>query len=149
MVISSVGLLRAWRNQREWRVCLVLLLVASISVAVAMWRYSLMALGTDQGRLLYPAIAPLIALFVIGLLSWLPVHQGGKAGVGLVLGSLLLGIYGLLGVIQPNFAPTPQMVADNRQLASTESIDFDELSIVDWDLQENPTIYWRAQQQPS
>ncbi len=148
-VISGFGLLRAWRNQRDLRAFLAFLVLAMISVSVAMWRYSLIALGTDQGRLLYPALAPLTALFVIGLLAWLPVDQLRKAGVTLVLGSFILGLYGLFAVIQPNFAPAPHLLADDINLSPTKSINFNELSVVDWDLQENLTLYWYAQQQPS
>ena len=149
-LLSAIGLVRRWLQQREGRMVTFFLAVASLSVIVSIWRYSLIALGTDQGRLLYPALAPLTALFVIGCLAWSPAHHVDKVGACLVFGSFLFGLYGLFGVIRPVFAPPPNVqpraLAD---LSMTRVIHFGELALIDWDLTENPTLYWRAQQQPS
>ena len=55
---SLVGLVFNFLPNRR-RVALAplsVLVLAVLGVALAMWRYSLIALGTDQGRLLYPAL---------------------------------------------------------------------------------------------
>ena len=72
---ARVCLAARWR----WaRTSAALLLLAAGSVAVAMWQYSLTALGTDQGRLLYPAVAPLVLLWVLGLWAGCPCGGGGR-----------------------------------------------------------------------
>lgn len=149
-LLSGAGLVRSWLKRRKLRLFLGLFLLASLSVAVSIWRYSLIALGTDQGRLLYPAVAPLTTLFVLGLLAWFPNRQMSKAGAGLIVGTLLLGLYGLFGVIRPNFEPPPHWIAEDMAYApAKKTINFSELAIIDWELNEKLSLYWCAEQQPS
>ncbi|MFZ1753439.1 MAG: hypothetical protein WAU10_06855, partial [Caldilineaceae bacterium] len=68
-VLAGLGLARRWQGTGEnrQRFSLSVLLVSVAAVAGVMWQYSQTALGTDQGRLLYPALGPLIGLWVLGL----------------------------------------------------------------------------------
>jgi hypothetical protein len=101
--ISLIGLTRLWLRS-DWRgvrIPLLLLGLAVLTTAIGIWRYSLIALGTDQGRLLYPAASALIALFAAGLLTWIPDRWQGWATWGLILLFVGLGVYGLWGVVLP------------------------------------------------
>ena len=106
-LVSLVGLLFNLRPypRRFSLTPISILLLAVLGVALAMWRYSLIALGTDQGRLLYPALGAISILFVAGLLVWAPPRREREAAVMIVGLSALLGIYALFGVVQPSFAP--------------------------------------------
>lgn len=146
--IAMLGLGRVWLSAR-WRTdgaAVGVLLLAVASVAVAMWQYSLTALGTDQGRLLYPAVAPLVLLWVLGLWVWLPVRWERLGAAGLVLASAALGLYGLWGVIVPAFAPPAPAPAEEWQTAAQEPVQFGDLELVAWDLAEEPVLYWRVRQ---
>ena len=83
---------------------LALLLIAILGVAAVMWRYSLIALGTDQGRLLYPAVGAIVTLFVVGLINCWPRQFEKQVAIALVGSMFVLGIYILMGVIRPTFA---------------------------------------------
>jgi len=83
---------------------LLILVLAVLGVAVGMWRYSLTALGTDQGRLLYPAVGALVTLFVAGLLIWIPSRRQRTTAIMIVCLMALLALYALIGVVQPAFA---------------------------------------------
>ncbi len=102
-VASAVGLLRLWLAGEWWgvRVPLSLLGLAVLATALGIWRYSLIALGTDQGRLLYPAASALVVLFTVGLLAWVADRWQGWAASALVLCFFALGVYGLWGVLLP------------------------------------------------
>lgn len=103
-LIALVGLVMLWVRSGWTAVRWPLLLLAGAAgaVALAMARYSLIALGTDQGRLLYPAAGALAVLLAAG---WLEPGQhaqreGAAAGL-IILGSFALGLYALWGVIVP------------------------------------------------
>ena len=70
--------------------------------------YSQVALGTDQGRLLFPAIAPLALLLVGGLAQWLPRTWGEHEARWLAGWTGLMGAIAVLalvtGLVLP-FAP--------------------------------------------
>ncbi len=95
-----------WRNVR---LPLLLLASAVLAVALAIARYSLVALGTDQGRLLYPALAAIVLLWVRGLSALLPLRARPWAGALLVALcaalcaalSAALSLYALWGIILP------------------------------------------------
>lgn len=101
--VSAAGLVQLWRKLRgkDERTAWALIGLAPLTTAIAMWRYSLVALGTDQGRLLYPALAPLALLFVGGLYAWVPSRVRPILAIVLVLAFACLGLYGLWGVILP------------------------------------------------
>ncbi len=103
-VLALIGAALLWARcgwtQVRWP--LLLLACAVMAVALAMARYSLIALGTDQGRLLYPAAAAIAVLLAAG---WLEIGHRLKAesiaAAAIIGGSMALGIYGLYGVIIP------------------------------------------------
>lgn len=103
-VIALIGVVLLWLRS-GWRAVrwpLLLLAGAVAAVALAMARYSLIALGTDQGRLLYPAAAAVAVLLAAGWLeTGIRVRSEGFAAALMVLGSVALGLYGLYGVIVP------------------------------------------------
>lgn len=149
-LLALAGIL-AWsicRGPREESLPVGLLALAIAATAFGMWRYSLVALGTDQGRLLYPAAAALTGLFAYGLLAWLPPPRAGAASGLLVLGSLALGLYGLLGVIRPAFAPPESVPAAGAERPSGEHWRFDDLELAGWEIQREPVLYWRAASPP-
>ncbi|HEX9118891.1 MAG TPA: hypothetical protein VGA61_22690 [Anaerolineae bacterium] len=75
---------------------LLVLLGAPLMAVLAIVSYSQVALGTDQGRLLFPALAPLALLLAGGLAAWLPTASvrdllpSGRPAVGPDLGASLL-----------------------------------------------------------
>ena len=150
-IVGLLGLIMHWRRARSEQVALFLLACAVLTVALGMWRYSLLALGTDQGRLLFPAIGPLLLLLATGLAA-LPL---GKMrvwfGTGVIVGMTLLALYGLTGVIRPAFAPppppTPEEVAQHAQ--GENALDFSELTLSGWALESNPVLYWHAAHPPT
>jgi hypothetical protein len=150
-LIGIVGFFIALVRAPRGRGPLLLLAAAALAVALGMWRYSLIALGTDQGRLLFPAIGPLLVLLAVGLASW----PWGKWRIALaralVVALALVATYGLVGVIRPAFAPPPlpTSVAAAPSHPDVAPLDFGEIVLNDWSLQENPTLYWRAEQQPT
>ena len=150
-IVGCLGIFVAWRRAKADRVPLLLLALAAIAVAVSMWQYSLIALGTDQGRLLLPAIGPLLLLVSVGL-AQLPLAKARLSlGSTLVGGLTLLALYGLFGIIQPAFAPLPP--PSEQEIAQAQPTDkpinFGELTLIGWTLQRNPVLYWQASQQPS
>jgi hypothetical protein len=111
------------------------------------WQYSLIALGTDQGRLLYPAVAPLMALFAGGLLAWFSPRWQWPVTHTLVGVTLAFALYALVGVVRPAFAPPPPV--SPTELADLDAVDpiaFDDLALTNWRLTEPPTLYWQAMQ---
>jgi hypothetical protein len=151
-VISALGLLgNLWPARRRYaRTPILLLTLAAIGVAAGIARYSLVALGTDQGRLLYPALTALVVLWSSGLLWWSPPRVAHVVGGALVGGMAALAIYALLGVVRPAFAPPPPPDADIRQTMRTqEAVAFGELALSGWTLDEEPTLYWEAQAAPT
>jgi hypothetical protein len=132
------------------RVVLWLLVLACLSVAVGIWRYSLIALGTDQGRLLFPALASIVTLFVVGLSAWVPPRWQPLGGGLLISLSLALGIFGIAGVIRPAFAPPPApTAAELAALDPLEPILVGELALIGWRLDGQPVLYWRAEAAPA
>ncbi len=114
-LLAAAGVVKAWwtRGKAAARPAIGLLVLSVALTALGIWRYSLLALGTDQGRLLYPAVGPLAALLALGLAAWAPrsVRLAWALGAALVVALALLGVYGLAGVILPAFAPgTPSVI---------------------------------------
>jgi hypothetical protein len=148
-LLGWIGLLAAWWRARRERAALLLLAVAALMVALSMWRYSLLALGTDQGRLLFPAIGPLLLLLAVGLAS-LPLAKARLwLGASFIVGLTLLTLYGLIGVIRPAFAPPPSPEEVTRAIPAEAPISFGELALSDWTLEGNPVLYWHSPQQPT
>lgn len=149
-LVSLLGLARRlWRGGPDQeRIVLGLLLVAAGGVALGIWRYSLVALGTDQGRLLFPALGALAVLWVAGLDAWLPDRGRGVLAWALVVGLSLLSVYGLVGVIRTGMAP-PAPVPPASVPAAGQPIRFGELSLVHWELTDPIRLYWRSEEPPT
>ncbi len=141
------------RNGAE-RFAIVLLATAVALTALGIWQYSLTALGTDQGRLLYPAVGPLAGLLALGWLAWLPERWELRAAVAITFLSLALGLYGLVGVIQPAYAPPVSAArqATEQALTSSESLEpvpFGEITLLAATLDGDPILYWTAADRPT
>jgi len=93
----------------------IVLLGAPLMAALAIVSYSRVALGTDQGRLLFPAIAPIALLLAAGMAAWLPANRQHLLAPGLAALMASVAVLALvLGVIVPFVppqAPTPAEVA--------------------------------------
>jgi len=135
----------------------IILLGTPLLTAAGIYSYSKVALGTDQGRLLFPALAPLALLVVGGLSAWLPRRATGVAvtrrialWTGLSGGMALVAVASLItGLVQPFAAPPapqPEQIAAAQPVNAT----FGPLELVAtaWD---DPApgqlaLYWRAAQ---
>ncbi len=85
----------------------VVLLGAPVMTVLSILSYSRVALGTDQGRLLFPALAPVALLLVRGVAGWLRPPGYRWLPVGMIGGMAAIGVLALItGVVQP-FAPPP------------------------------------------
>lgn len=146
--LSLLVYLRSWdtRSPHE-RVALAVLATAALGMGVGIWQYSLVALGTDQGRLLFPAVGAIVVLWVEGLQRWAPGLRTGAASALLVF-LAGLSVYGLVGVILPAMAP-PEPVTRMNRLQTAAPIDFGELSLIDWSLGEEVTLYWQSNRPPT
>jgi hypothetical protein len=151
-VAAGAGVVRLFvrRDWREERGALVLLLLAVGAVALGIWQYSLTALGTDQGRLLFPALGAICILLAAGWLAWLP-PQGLRVGAaGIAVGSLALGVYALVGVVVPAFAPpAPVPVQAWEAVQPAAPVRFGELALVGYSLAPELRLFWRADAPPA
>jgi len=102
-LLALAGLGNFWftRVRPSERAAITLLALSVALTAAGIWRYSLLALGTDQGRLLFPAAGPLVTLFALGLWSWMPERRRAVIAAVVVTAFAVLGVYGLAGVIRP------------------------------------------------
>lgn len=147
-VLSLLGYLRGWKaDTADRHVALIVLAMALLGMVIGVWRYSLIALGTDQGRLLFPAIGAIVVLWVEGVQRWVPFRRTPAASA--LLAFLAgLSVYGLVGVILPAMAP-PEPVAQVHRSQTAASIDFGELSLVNWLLGAEVTLYWQSNRPPT
>jgi hypothetical protein len=147
VVAAAAGLIRVWtRGDERDRPVLFLLALAIACVAIGIWRYSLVALGTDQGRLLYPANSAIVTLLAVGSAAWIPLRARRGAAAIAIAAVAALGIYGLAGVIRPSFAPPPHLrSADLPPAASPAGMpQFGPLTLIEWQLSETPLLTWYA-----
>ena len=131
------------------RVGWLVLAGAPLLVILSMLSYSQIALGTDQGRLLFPVLAPLGLLIAAGLAAWLPANRrwwlapllGGVMFVAAVLALIF-------GILRP-FAPP---LADPAQVAAASPVgqpvaDGLELVAATWGVETGAardlTLYWQ------
>ncbi len=124
---------------------------APLLVMLSMVSYSQVALGTDQGRLLFPALAPIGLFVAAGLAAWLPAGRTrwlAPALAGVMLLAALLALQ--LGIRQP-FAPP---IAPAAEVASARPVQDAvgplELVAAAWSPDtgvDSPlTFYWRVRQ---
>lgn len=147
--LSAAGFVRGWRRRTlDDRIAIGILATAAVGTAIGIWQYSLLALGTDQGRLLFPALGAIVILWVEGLYHWPPARWRPPAATALLVLFAGLGVYGLLGVIRPAMAPPLTIDAASlpREVAP---IEFGELALIDWVLADEVKLYWRSEQFPT
>ena len=122
-----------------------------VMAILAILSYSEVALGTDQGRLLFPASGPLALLLVAGLAAWLPRRAGAAwqvAWAGLMGAAACLAL--VLGIVRPFAAPAPQATAQVAA-AVPQNVTFgDRLQLLsasgDGEGDGGLTLYWQARQ---
>jgi hypothetical protein len=148
-VIGATGLIRAWRRfPTDFRPAILLLILSVVLVALGIWRYSLVALGTDQGRLLYPAISAIVTLLALGLAAWTAARWRPVVATTGIVALAGLSVYGLVGVIQPAFA-RPLAVTETGLNSESDRVRFGELVLVDWQTSPEPQLLWYAPQKPT
>jgi len=134
----------------------IILLGTPLVTAAGIYSYSQVALGTDQGRLLFPALGPLALLIAGGLHAWPGRHAARRAGLwtGVVAGGMaLIAVAALItGLVQPFAAPSaagPERIAAAQPLNAA----FGPLELVAgaWDdaAPGELTLYWRAAEPPA
>ncbi|NPA90229.1 MAG: hypothetical protein GXO55_02070 [Chloroflexi bacterium] len=138
--LAGVGLIRRLQVDERSRAPLLGSGLALVGVMGAIWRYSLVALGTDQGRLLFPALAPIALLLAVGWLTLIPPSRRHWASRGLAGGLLILSLYAWAGVIRPAYAPPPP--ASLQRISPGDGVAFGPLRLLAWDLDGWPTLYW-------
>jgi hypothetical protein len=164
LVLAAVaGWLIAWRRKDQgparqvtpagW----VVLLGAPLMTVLSILSYSSVALGTDQGRLLYPALAPIAILLVLGIAGWLRPAGYRWLPYGFGVGMAVIAVLALVtGIVLP-FAPPPEPSPAEIAAATPVNEVFDEqveLLAYRWGEPQAPgslaplTLYWRALQAP-
>lgn len=147
-LLAVAGVALRWRQGRN-RFALGILLLALLCVAAVMGQYSLVALGTDQGRLLYPALGAIVGLWVVGLVGSVGAleRRGGRAGFLLVGVTALWSVGVLMGVIGPAYSPAP-VVVDDPPRTEFAPVDFGEIQLAGAELGDSLTLFWAAVQPP-
>ncbi len=134
---------------------LLLLAFAPLLVLASIVQYSTIALGTDQARLLWPAIAAIAVSVAVGLAGWVEWLRPPQPRRWLVPAfTVVMATYSLatlLLVIRPAFAPPPPGVIPSEKLATFGP----DLDLVAAELPSAPlstgqsvplTLFWRARQ---
>lgn len=139
---------------------LTLLAAAPLLMFFSIYRYSAIALGTDQARLMWPALSAMavwVGVGVTGLGDWVIGKRGrrGRDGMlvsGFAVGMALFGLAALAGVIRPAFAP-PQPVMTVQASTVAPLASFGDLELVGVELPQQPLavgqpvpvrLLWRA-----
>ena len=125
ILAAASGGLIAWRRKDRGPVgqvrpagWIVLLGAPSVTV-LSILSYSRVALGTDQGRLLFPALAPIAILLVLGVAGWLSPKGYRWLPVGFGAGMAIIAVLALVtGVLLP-FAP-PATPTSGELASATE-----------------------------
>jgi hypothetical protein len=140
-----------------------LLAAAPLLMFLSIYRYSAIALGTDQARLMWPALSAMavwVGIGVVGVADW---RRGKREKEGrdyalvggFAAGMALFGLAALLGVIRPGFAP-PQPVTAAEAGAAAPLARFGDLELIGVELPGQPLVQgqpvpvrllWRAADQ--
>jgi 4-amino-4-deoxy-L-arabinose transferase-like glycosyltransferase len=159
ILAAVVGWLIGWRRKDQgparqvtpagW----VVLLGAPSMTVLSILSYSRVALGTDQGRLLFPALAPIAILLVLGIAGllnprayrWLPFGFG--AGMAVI--AVLALVTGIVLPFAPPPAPPPAEVAAATSLNESFGGQVELLAYRWGEASEGEsvvplTLYWRA-----
>lgn len=139
---------------------LTLLAAAPLLMFLSIVRYSAIALGTDQVRLMFPALSAMavwVGIGIVGLMGWRK-EKERKEGKDRVIvssfaaGMALFALVVLLGVIQPGFGP-PEPVVPAGSVAAEKLAAFGPMELVAAELPEAPVsagsaiplrLWWRA-----
>ena len=158
-VLAIIGWPRWWHlARREGRYIPLYVSLADRAVLlgtpalVILWAisYSRVALGTDQGRLLFPALAPMALLFVAGLAAWFPAERQGRLTgglAGLMAGVAVAALYA--GIVRPFAPPSPPSTAEVESARPMNRLFGEEMELmaVRWEAEAGApslTLYWQA-----
>ncbi len=144
------------RSPRLW-LHLALLAAAPLLMFFSIYRYSAIALGTDQARLMWPALSAMavwVGVGIVGLGDWVIGKKGRDAALvtGFAAGMALFGLAALFGVIRPGFAP-PQPVQMAEAGGAAPLARFGDLELISAELPDQPLaqgqpvpvrLLWRA-----
>lgn len=137
---------------------LALLALAPLLVVASIIQYSTIALGTDQARLMWPAVAAIAVWAGVGLAGWAGLLHPRRRRRLLAVYIAAMAAYGLAGVllvVRPAFAPPAPVIAPVAATAENLASFGDGLDLVAADLPGQAlaagepatiTLYWRAQQ---
>jgi hypothetical protein len=163
ILAAAAGGLVAWRRNDRGparQVTLagwIVLLGAPVMTMLSILSYSRVALGTDQGRLLFPALAPIGILLVLGTSGWLSPGSYRWLPAGFGAGMSLIAVLALMtGILLP-FAPPATPPAGDVAAATPVNEMFGgrlELLAYRWGQSSEGgaavplTLYWSAPQAP-
>lgn len=163
LVLIAGMMVFVWRRQ-HWTPARVanfaIIGAAPLAVFVGLVRYSAMALGTDQARLLWPALAAIAVWTALGVVGWGEIlARWFKRSVMWrwisIWASVMLfyGLWAYLWVLQPAYAP-PTAVALEHIPAQPMATFGQNLTLLDASLPESPLsigepvpvqLLWRAE----
>jgi hypothetical protein len=160
ILAAAVGGLITWRRKDRSSVRQVtpagwiVLLGAPAMTVLSILSYSRVALGTDQGRLLFPALAPIAILLVLGISGWLSPRNYRWLATGFGAGMVFISVLALVSGIVLPFAPPPP--GDAAGATAVDEVFGDRLELLAYRWGESPergaavplTLYWRAPQTP-
>ncbi len=154
LLVGSVIFWRRRPSDYRWRFSVALLALAPLLTLASIVQYSTIALGTDQARLMWPAIAAVGAWAGVGLAGWgQALRSRRRLAVAGIVVMTSYGLAALLLALRPAFAPPPAV----DSLAAAESLasfgeDFELVAVA---LPDHPlavgetatiTLFWRARQ---
>jgi len=142
-------------EERRTRMAIIALLWLALGGAiVSVVRYSAIGLGTDQARLLYPALSSIAVLFVAGLAGWVPPSRWGGLAGAISGAGLVFCVLAVLLVRQIYAPPEPASEALQEGIDRSVATTFgDTLTLAGYDLAESRiepggslrfSLYWRA-----
>jgi 4-amino-4-deoxy-L-arabinose transferase-like glycosyltransferase len=112
---------------RDTRVGMGLLALQVVLVVASLLQWTATVLGTDQARLLYPALPALLMFLALGLAQWVPPRRDGWLIRGMAIVFFLLAAAAPWVYIAPVHAgPTPISAEDLRERAQPSAIVFGE-----------------------
>jgi hypothetical protein len=143
-------------HKQQSRFLILLLALAPMLVLASIVRYTAIALGTDQARLMWPAIGTVavwVGIGVAGLSEWSGLSKRIRARnlvAGFVALMMIYGVSILTLVVYPAFAPPPTARAASEKPLSTFGEHFE---LLDVQLPDQPLsvgepvdlkLFWRA-----
>lgn len=113
-LVASAGLLiwitRARRSSQNYRapgLLLAVLLAAPLAAFAATFSRMAVSGTANFGRYLFTAYGVIAPFLVLGLTEWVPPSWRRTMMAGLTAVFFLLGLYGLVGILIPAYAPPP------------------------------------------